>query len=139
MAEPVRKCARCRLRVQGVRPLDDGLSYCAKCIAQMEQVRPAEPVHEDIAPDLKLIPEEPYVTTSASSETPDAALDGVQSARQSDGARWLAVDALLLCQAFLYLPDGLVADQMAGAARSAAGGERLVAVDHVRHLQAAYL
>ena len=38
MAEPVRKCSRCRLRVQGVRPHGDGQSYCGRCLAQVESL-----------------------------------------------------------------------------------------------------
>ena len=38
MAEPIRKCARCRLRVQGVRPHGDGHSYCGRCLAQIESL-----------------------------------------------------------------------------------------------------
>ena len=71
MAEPVRKCAHCRLRVQGVRQLDDGLSYCAKCITQMGlEERPRELAREDANPDRKPTPEEPIVTTTASSDKP---------------------------------------------------------------------
>ena len=38
MAEPVRKCSRCRLRVQGVRQHGDGQSYCGRCLAQVESL-----------------------------------------------------------------------------------------------------
>ena len=38
MAEPVRKCSRCRLRVQGMRQHGDGQSYCGRCLAQVESL-----------------------------------------------------------------------------------------------------
>ena len=77
MAEPVRKCAGCRLRVQGVRPLDDGLSYCAKCVARIEeqalaQDDPTDEQYEDTAPEAEPIVEEPQVTSTASPENPAA-------------------------------------------------------------------
>jgi len=43
MAEPIRKCARCRLRVQGVHPHSDGHSYCGRCLAQVESIELAAP------------------------------------------------------------------------------------------------
>lgn len=72
MAEPVRKCASCRLRLQGVRQLEDGLSYCAKCIAQLEDERAPDVPAEDSAPNPEPIPEEPLVTTTASTDTSPA-------------------------------------------------------------------
>ena len=51
MAEPIRKCARCRLRVQGVRPYSDGHSYCGRCYAQVESLAQGQQQeHEAEAP-----------------------------------------------------------------------------------------
>ncbi len=88
MAEPVRKCAGCRLRVQGVRPLDDGLSYCAKCVARIEeqalaQDDPTDEQHEDAAPEAEPILEEPQVTSTASPENPAAPENAPAIGRQA--------------------------------------------------------
>ena len=74
MAEPVRKCSRCRLRVQGVRPHEDGHSYCPRCLAQieltMQAAAVAEPEREEPLEDRDdESPEEQPVTTLGPGET----------------------------------------------------------------------
>ena len=87
MAEPVWKCAGCRLRVQGVRQLDDGLSYCATCVARIEEQALAlddqtDEQHEDAAPEAEATLEEPQVTSTVSPENPAAPEDAPAISRQ---------------------------------------------------------
>ncbi|MDA1061325.1 MAG: hypothetical protein O2895_00165 [Chloroflexi bacterium] len=71
MAEPIRKCARCRLRVQGVHPHSDGHSYCGRCLAQVEAIELA-------APASRAESHEPY---ERAPEVPPQALDvGLEAA-----------------------------------------------------------
>lgn len=77
MAEPVRKCSRCRLRVQGVRPHGDGNSYCGRCLTQIELIAEHEREQQLAAergadPDVGEPPLEEPVTTDAPEPQPTA-------------------------------------------------------------------
>lgn len=140
MAEPVRKCASCRLRVQGVRQLENGLSYCAKCTAQLEDERAPDVPAEDTAPNPEPIPEEPLVTTTASTDsspatTPPAGPDAGGSNKAAAKPAPLS-DAPAAARPPLTAPDtGDPLEQALGAERSSLVALRVTLVEELQRIE----